>query len=92
MNNNSGFLNDNQPLSSAAETHKVYEKRIEEMQEKIQQLEIMLIETERRNRKDYEKEVGRLRKMLYQQSTAVQYPQSLSNNTSAQNLDCSSES
>lgn len=39
----------------------MYENKISEMQEKIQQLEIMLVESERRSKKEYEKEVGRLR-------------------------------
>ena len=34
----------------------------------------MLIENERKNKKEYEKEVGRLRQMLYQQNTVASQP------------------
>eukprot|EP00347_Sterkiella_histriomuscorum_P015275 403357645 len=64
-----------------------YEQKFKEMQEKIQQLEIALVETERRAKKEYDFEVGRLRQMLYAQNNKSQLlNQSSSNNISQQTL------
>ena len=43
-----------------------YEERIGVMQQRITQLETMLVETDHRNKRERESETKRLRKMLYE--------------------------
>ncbi|CDW79946.1 UNKNOWN [Stylonychia lemnae] len=85
VSNSYGQQNPGQIMSQKADTKmkRQYENQIKEMKEKIQSLEIMLVESERKSKREYDREVGRLRQMLYQQNSVVNYP-TQSNDTSKQ--------
>ena len=42
----------------------MYERKISDMQDKIQHLEVKLMESEKRSKKDYKQEIKRLKKQL----------------------------